>query len=46
VLPVKTYLTAPYLVKGVSKKLNFGFTFDLSHSLVYGGQNQKPPERR
>ena len=40
VLPVKTYLTAPYLVKGVSKKLNFGFTFDLSHSLVYGGQNQ------
>ena len=46
VLPVKTYLTAPYLVKGVSKKLNFGFTFDLSHSLIYGGQNQKPPERR
>ena len=40
VLPVKTYLTAPYLVKGVSKKLNFGFTFDLSHSLIYGGQNQ------
>ena len=40
VLPVKTYLTAPYLVKGVSKKLNFGFTFDLSHSLVYGGQKQ------
>ena len=46
VLPVKTYLTAPYLVKGVSKKLNFGFTFALSRSLVYGGQNQKPPERR
>ena len=40
VLPVKTYLTAPYLVKGVSKKLNFGFTFDLSHSLIYGEQNQ------
>ena len=40
VLPVKTYLTAPYLVKGVSKKLNFGFAFDLSHSLIYGGQNQ------
>ena len=40
VLPVKTYLTAPYLVKGVSKKLSFGFTFDLSHSFIYGGQNQ------
>ena len=46
VLPVKTYLTAPYLMKGVSKKWDFGFTFDLTHSLVYGGQNQKPTERR
>ena len=34
------------LNEGSFKKLNLGFTFDLSHSLVYGGQNQKPPERR
>ena len=33
------------LSEGSFKKLNFGFTFDLSHSLIYGGQNQKPPER-
>ena len=34
------------LSEGSFKKMNFGFTFDLSHSLIYGGQNQKPPERR
>ena len=44
VLPVKTYLTAPYLVKGVSKNWISGLL--LTFPFIYGGQNQKPPERR